>query len=415
MRGIMELEKTDIKDIRKEFRFLEERIYGSVPIYFDNAATTQKPRCVIDKIVEGYVKKNGNVHRGSHYLSNIMTREFEAAREKTAHFINAKSPQEIILTKGATEAVNLVASAYGRKYVSEGDRVLVGQGEHHSNYLPWQFLCRSQKAEFVTVPLTMEGIVDLNVLESLLTNRTKLFAIQYRSNVIGTTNDIKRIVELCHKKNVPVLVDGAQAAGHCKIDVQDLGCDFFCFSAHKMYGPNGVGILYGKKEILEQMDPYQLGGEMADEVGVKESSYKKLPYFFEAGTPNYVGMAALGSAIDFIESVGLDTIIREEKALTDYLKAEISSIKGIKMIDYSLGEGIVSFLLEGTESYDAALMLDKYGIAVRAGAHCAQPMMDFLKIKDTIRVSFGIYNTKEEVDSFLTALEKVSRIFQGVG
>ncbi|MBQ7573258.1 MAG: cysteine desulfurase [Clostridia bacterium] len=404
----------DYNKTRNEFPFLNEKIYGKELIYFDNAATTQKPLCVLNAIRDTYIKSNGNVHRGNHYLSNIATQTFENARETVKKFLNARSECEIVFTKGATDSINLVASTYGRQFICEGDDVIVGQGEHHSNFLPWQELCKEKKAKFTVLPLNKDGTISLKLLSQMITERTKIVAVSHISNVVGCCNDIKAIADICHSRNIALIVDGAQAVAHIGVDVQKLDCDFYCFSGHKVYGPTGIGVLYGKQEILSIVQPFEFGGEMVDRVEFDTSTFADLPFRLEAGTPNYVGAIALAEAIQFVERIGIDLISEYEESLVGYICENISKTDGIILYgDYNNSKGIISFNLDNADAFDIGKLLDINGIEVRAGSHCAQPMMKHLNVEKTVRLSFGCYNTVSEIDLFLNKFEQIAHLLRG--
>ena len=399
--------------IREEFPFLNQKIYGKKIVYFDNAATTQKPGCVLDTITDTYIGINGNVHRGNHYLSNLATQKYENARTAVKRFLNAASEKEIIFTKGATDSINAVAAAYGKEFVREGDEIIVGMGEHHSNFLPWQALCKAKKAKFTVLPLNSDGTVSLDLLSKAISERTKIVAVSHISNVLGCCNDIRAVADICHGKKIPVLADGAQAAGHIRVDLQELDCDFYCFSGHKMYGPTGIGVLYGKRELLSQLPPFEYGGEMVDHVSSAESTFLDLPFRFEAGTPDYVGAITLAKAVEFLEKTGMYKIAEHEERLTRYACDNMLKMPGITLYGNAYAsKGIISFNLDGIDAFDAGKLLDVHGIEVRSGIHCAQLMMDHLNTEKTVRVSFGCYNTLGEIDVFLDALERIIRLMQ---
>ena len=402
----------DINKIRQDFPILSQKIYNRPLVYFDNAATTQRPQQVIDALTRTYTEYYGNIHRAAHFLADKATMAYEDTREKVRSLINAKFREQIIFTKGATESINLAAFAYGEAFIQEGDEIIVSEMEHHSNIVPWQLMAARKKARIVMLPMDDNGRLLVEQLDSLITNRTKIIAVTHVSNVLGTINPIKMIIEKAHARGVHVLIDGAQAVPHIKIDVQELDADFYAFSAHKMYGPNGVGVLYGKKELLEQMPPYQGGGEMISEVSFAGTTYNELPYKFEAGTPNISGVIAFGAAIDYLLNIGLETVAAVEHDLLTYATAELMKISGMKIYGTQPEKsGAISFNVEGVHFFDLGTMLDKYGIAVRTGHHCADPLMNHYGIQGTVRVSFAFYNTKEEVDLFIEALKKVIQMF----
>ena len=390
----------DIQKIRKDFPILERTVYKRPLVYLDNAATTQKPLVVIDRIVNYYENENANIHRGVHYLSQISTMAFEAVREKVKTFLNAANTYEIIFTRGTTESINLVASSFSEKFLNEGDVILVTQMEHHSNIVPWQMACERKKAIIKYIPFDDKGNLILTDLDTLLNSKVKLLALTHLSNALGTINPIKEIIVRAHQKNIPVLIDGAQAVAHLKVDVQDLDCDFYCFSGHKLYAPMGIGVLYGKEKWLNAMPPYQGGGEMIKTVSLNEgTTYNDLPFKFEAGTPNVSDVLGLESALDYVDAIGFESIAAYENELLAYATQKLKTIKGLKIIGESeYKASVLSFIVEGIHPYDIGSILDKLGIAVRTGHHCAQPVMDKYSISGTVRASFVFYNTKEEVD-----------------
>jgi len=379
---------------------LERKVYNKPLVYFDNAATTQKPSAVVERIVNYYENENANIHRGVHYLSQISTMAFEAVREKVKTFLNAAHSYEIIFTRGTTESINLVASSFSEKFLNEGDVVLVTQMEHHSNIVPWQMACARKKASIKYIPFDEKGNLVLADLDAFMSSNVKLIALTHLSNALGTINPVKEIIAKAHQKNIPVLIDGAQAVAHLKVDVQELDCDFYCFSGHKLYGPMGIGVLYGKETCLNAMPPYQGGGEMIKTVSLDEgTTYNDLPFKFEAGTPNVSDVLGLESALEYIEKIGLDAISDYENELLAYATQKLKTIKGLKIIGESAHKAsVLSFVVEGVHPYDIGSILDKLGIAVRTGHHCAQPVMDKYGISGTVRASFAFYNTKEEID-----------------
>lgn len=399
-------------ELRKQFPILQENIHNKPLIYFDNAATSQKPLCVIEAMNAFYLHDNANIHRGVHTLSERATRSYEQTREKVRGFINAKKSSEIIFVRGTTEAINLVAQSYGRKIFQAGDEVIISTMEHHSNIVPWQLICEQTGAKLQIVKIHENGELDLDHYENLLNNRTKIVAITHVSNTLGTINPIKKIITAAHAYNIPVLIDGAQAISHMQIDVQDLDCDFYAFSAHKMYGPTGIGVLYGKEAILDAMPPYQGGGNMIKKVTFTKTEYSDLPSKFEAGTQNIASVVGLGATIDFLSSVGMDKISQYENNLLKYTNKILYNIKELKIIGNALDKvGVISFVLGKIHPHDIATILDTEGIAVRAGHHCTMPLMNFYNIPATTRVSFGLYNTTEEIDIFVAALDKIKKIF----
>ena len=402
----------DINKLRQDFPILSEKIYGKPLVYFDNAATTQTPTQVTDIMVEYYNKYNSNIHRGIHYLSNKSTEGAENARLKVQKFINAAHSHEVIFTSGATESVNLVANSFGECYISEGDEVIVSEMEHHSNIVPWQMLCQRKKATLKVLPFNDNGELMIEKLEDLITDRTKILAVNHISNSLGTINPIKGIIDFAHSKNVPVLIDAAQSVQHKKIDVQALDADFLVFSGHKLYGPTGIGVLYGKEKFLNEMPPWQGGGEMIQEVTFEKTTYNELPFKFEAGTPNYIDAIGLGAAIDYVEAIGLDSIDAYEQELLAYATEKFNAIPGMRIYGTAKNKtSVISFLVEGIHFYDMGMLLDQMGIAVRTGTHCTEPVMQHFGIDGTVRASFAFYNTKEEIDALLAGIEKVCKMF----
>ncbi len=402
----------DIQNIRAQFPALHQEVNGRPLVYFDNGATSQKPQMVIDAITHYYSKENSNIHRGVHFLSQQATDKYEAAREATRRFINADSIEEIIITRGTTEAINLVSSCLARSLFKTGDEIIISAIEHHSNIVPWQMACEQSGAVLKVIPVLDSGELDMDAYRDLLNDKTKLVAVNHISNALGTINPIEEMIPLAHKKGALVLIDGAQAVPHAKVDVQDLNADFYCFSAHKMYGPTGVGILYGKKDILEKMPPYHGGGEMIKEVKFEGSTYNDLPFKFEGGTPNIAGGIGLEAAIRFMEEVGVENIAQQEADLLAYATEKLKEIGGIRFIGEAKNKaGLVSFIMEGIHPYDAGSTLDKLGVAIRTGHHCAQPVMDRFDIPGTMRASFAVYNTKEEIDVFIAGINRVKNMF----
>ena len=403
----------DVETIRKDFPILSTKVHDKPLVYLDNAATTQKPNSVIEIMNEYMHNHNANVHRGIHLLSEKSTEGYENARIKVANFFNASQPEEIIFTKGTTESINLVAHAWGRKFISEGDIIILSEMEHHSNLVPWQLLAQSVGAELKFVEMNEDTTLNLESLKELVSDkRAKLVALSYASNVLGNVNPVKEVIEISHSENVPVLLDGAQAAPHHKIDFTDIDCDFFACSAHKMLGPTGIGILYAKMELLETMDPFLGGGEMILEVGLHESSYKEPPYKFEAGTPSYIEAIGFGAAIDYLKAVGMDSIHDHEANLSKYALGELKKLGDVEVYGPSEGRaGIISFNIGNAHPHDVAQLLDADGVAVRAGHHCAQPLMNWLKVSSTSRASFYLYNTESEVDVFVESLDKIKEMF----
>jgi len=402
-----------IKDIRSEFPILSHKIYGKDLIYLDNGATTQKPRRVVEKIVSGYYNTNANIHRGVHYLSQRATDAHEAARERVRKFLNAESASEIVFTRGSTESINLVAFSFGEAFCKEGDEIVVSVMEHHSNIVPWQMLCERKKMSLKVIPMNDQGELLLEDYKAMLGPKVKLIAVTHVSNVLGTINPVKKMIELAHAAGIPVLVDGAQSAPHFRVDVRDLDADFYVFSGHKIYGPTGIGILYGKTSYLNQLPPYQGGGEMIDQVHFEKTTYNVLPYKFEAGTPDFIGSTALAEALDFVDEIGMERIAIYEKELLNYAIDRLSRIEGMRFIGTASDKSaVLSFLLGDIHPFDVGTLLDHLGIAVRTGHHCAQPLMDRLQIVGTVRASFALYNTIEEVDVLVKALERVKSMFQ---
>jgi cysteine desulfurase/selenocysteine lyase len=406
------LSEIQITQIRKDFPILSTKVYGKPIVYFDNGATTQKPRVVIDAISEFYRGKNSSVHRGVHFLSEKSTEAYEQARETVRHFINAGSAYEIIFTSGATGSINAIAFSFGEKYIKAGDEILISGMEHHSNIVPWQMLCERKNASLKIFPFNRNGELDIEKFTGSFTEKTRIVAFTHVSNTLGTINPVKEMIRLAHQHNVPVLIDGAQAIQHGKIDVLEMDCDFYAFSGHKVYGPNGIGVLYGKEKWLEELPPYQGGGDMVDNVTFEKTTYNVLPYKYEAGTTNYVGAIGLKTALDYVSSIGIDKIARYEKSLLYYATEKLNSIDGLKIFGTAVNKiSIISFLLDNIHHYDAGLVLDKLGIAVRTGNHCNQPVMDYYGIPGTLRASLVFYNTREEVDRLYEGLLKVKKMF----
>jgi cysteine desulfurase / selenocysteine lyase len=402
----------DIERVRADFPILQQKVRGKPLVYLDNAATSQKPRAVIDAISRYYEGTNANIHRGVHYLSEQATGEYEDVRKTAQEFINAASPTEIIFVRGTTEGINLVAQSYGRANVQSGDEVVITDMEHHSNIVPWQILCEERGAKLRVAPINDRGELILEEFESLLGPKTKLVAVTHVSNALGTINPIRRIVEMAHSHGVPVLVDGAQAVPHMKVDVQALDCDFYAFSGHKVYGPTGIGVLYGKASLLEAMPPYQGGGDMIRSVTFEKTTYNRLPYKFEAGTPDIAGVIGLGAALDYVRGLGIENIGAHEHDVLDYATAAASSIPGLKVIGTAREKaGVLSFTLDNIHPHDIGTILDQDGIAIRTGHHCSQPVMKRFGIDSTARASFAVYNTKQEVDALVRGIQKVREVF----
>ena len=403
----------NINKIRSEFPILSEKAYGKPLVYFDNAASSQKPKVVIDALVDYYSTTNANVHRGVHFLSQKASAAFDAVREKVKTFINASSEREIIFVRGTTEAINLVASTYGRKNIGQGDEILISAMEHHSNIVPWQMLCKEKGAVLKVIPMNEKGELMMNELPTLLTEKTKFVSVVHISNSLGTINPVKEIIRQAHAKGIPVLVDGAQSTAHEIIDVQDLDADFFTFSGHKILGPTGVGCLYGKLHLLEAMPPYHGGGEMISSVSFEKTTYNEVPFKFEAGTPNIADVIALGTAIDYWNQLDRQAVSAWEKELLNYATKLISEIPAVRLIGTAENKAsVVSFVIEGVNALDAGMFLDTKGIAVRTGHHCTEPVMQFFKIPGTLRASFMFYNTKEEIDSLVENLTKAIALLQ---
>ncbi|TSA04136.1 MAG: cysteine desulfurase [Methylococcus sp.] len=403
----------DLEAIRQQFPILAERINGHPLVYLDNAASTQKPLCVIDRLSEVYRVDYANVHRGVHTLSQRCTDLFEEAREKVRRFINARHTHEVIFVRGTTEAINLVAQSYGRSKLMPGDEILISAMEHHSNIVPWQMLALQTGAVLKVAPISLEGTLLMAEFEGLLSEKTRLVSITHMSNALGTINPVKDIIRLAHARDIPVMLDGAQSAPHLPMDVRDLDCDFFAFSGHKLYGPSGIGVLYGKESLLEAMPPYQGGGDMIRRVTFEETEFNELPYKFEAGTPNIADTIALGAAIDFVEAIGMAAIADHEEQLLTYATSKALEIEGLRLIGSAPQKGaILSFTLEGIHPHDIGTLLDQLGIAIRAGHHCAMPVMDFFGLPATARASFALYNTFDEVDTLMDGIRQVIKLFK---
>jgi cysteine desulfurase/selenocysteine lyase len=402
----------DVQKIRRDFPILSEKVNGKPLVYLDNAATSQKPRWVIDTIHHYYEADNANIHRGVHLLSERATDEYEKARVKIQHFINAKEAREIIFVRSTTEAINLVAQSYGRKNIKAGDEIIISRMEHHSNIVPWQLLCEATGAVLKIIPINESGELLLDEYEKLLSEKTKFVAVGHVSNALGTINPVKEIIQKAHRLNVPVLLDGAQAAPHLKIDVQDLDCDSYAFSGHKLFGPTGIGILYGKARLLEAMPPYQGGGDMISKVTFEKTLYNHLPYKFEAGTPHISGAIGLGAAIDYLNEIGLENAAKYEHELLQYATEELSKISGLRIIGTAKNKAsVISFVMEEIHPHDIGTVLDLEGIAIRTGHHCAMPLMQWYQVPATARASFAFYNTREEIDTLVKGLYKVKEVF----
>lgn len=396
---------------KSDFPILNEQVYGKPLVYLDNAATTQKPQVVIDALNDYYKRINSNIHRGVHCLSQIATNEFEQAREAVRQYINAPTTQEVIFTRGATESINLVAASFGRTYLREGDEVIVSEMEHHSNIVPWQLVCEERGAKLKVLPFNDRGELIISELETLISDRTKIVAVAHVSNSLGTVNPIEEIIRRAHSHNVPVLIDGAQSVAHCPVDVQALDCDFYCFSGHKMYAPMGIGVMYGKSQWLNEMRPYQGGGEMIKDVTFEKTTYNDLPFKFEAGTPSVGDVIGLRKAIEYIQNIGLEKIASYEQELLTYTTEKLSQIEGMRFIGEAAHKtGVISFLVGNIHPYDMGVLLDHQGVAVRTGHHCTQPVMTHFDIPGTVRASFALYNTVEEADKLVEAVIKAQRM-----
>lgn len=401
---------------RDDFPILSRTVYDRPLVYLDNAATTQKPRCVVEAMMEEYYNVNANVHRGVHFLSQKATDLHEQARETVRDFINARTSSEIIFTRGTTESINLLAYSFGEAFMQEGDEVLISEMEHHSNIVPWQILAERKGLKIKVIPITDDGQIDLSTYRRILeqSTRIRLVCVTHVSNVLGTVNPIKEIISMAHKQGIPVLVDGAQSTPHFKVDVQELDCDFFAFSGHKIYGPTGVGVLYGKEKYLEQMPPYQGGGEMIQKVSFEKTTFNQLPYKFEAGTPDYVGTHALATAINYVDHIGMNQILKHEQELTAYALQQLRTIDNMQIYGHPVGnagDAVISFNIKGIHHLDLGTLLDRLGIAVRTGHHCAEPLIHRLGIEGTVRASFALYNTKEEVDALVQGIQRVVKMF----
>jgi cysteine desulfurase/selenocysteine lyase len=401
----------NVEKIRADFPILKQKIHGKDLIYLDNAATTQKPQVVIDAIAKYYSELNSNVHRGVHFLSDKATTAYENSRGKIAGFINAKNSYEIIFVRGTTEAINLVANAYGNNFVKEGDEIIVSYLEHHSNIVPWQMLCERKKAVLKVIPVNDDGELIIYEYKKLLSGKTKIVAVGHTSNSLGTKNPIKEIIEFAHNAGAIVMIDGAQAVQHTKVDVRELDADFFAFSGHKIYGPTGIGVLYGKEDLLNAMSPYQGGGDMIKNVSFEKTTYNELPYKFEAGTPDISGAIVLGDAIDYVLQIGLENISEYESELLEYGTEKLREIEGFRLIGNAKNKAsVISFLLDGLHPYDVGTILDRQGIAVRTGLHCTEPLMNRFGIPGTVRASFAIYNTKNEIDALVEGVKKAKKM-----
>lgn len=402
----------DVYKIREDFPILSRQIYGKPLVYLDNGATTQKPRQVVDAITNEYYSVNANVHRGVHFLSQQATELHEASRETVRRFINARSTNEIVFTRGTTESINLLVSSFGERFMDEGDEVIISTMEHHSNIVPWQLLADRKGIKLKVIPITDRGEILLDEYKALFSERTRIVSVAHVSNVLGTVNPVEEIVRIAHSHNVPVMVDGAQSTPHMTVDVQAIDCDFFAFSGHKIYGPTGVGVLYGKEEWLDRLPPYQGGGEMIKSVSFEHTTYNELPYKFEAGTPDYVATTGLAAALDYVSQIGMDVIEAHEAELTRYAMERMRTIEGMRLIgEAEHKDAVISFLVGNIHHLDMGTLLDRLGIAVRTGHHCAEPLMRRYGIEGTVRASFALYNTKEEIDALVAGIERVSRMF----
>jgi len=402
----------DASAIRKEFPILAQQVHGKPLVYLDSAATSQKPKCVIDAITRFYLMDNANIHRGVHELSERSTLAYEAARGKVRGFLNAADTREIIFVRGATEGVNLVAQTYGRKHVGAGDEIVISAMEHHSNIVPWQMLCEEKKAVLRVIPINDRGEIELDAFEKLLNPRTRLVAISHVSNALGTINPVGEMVRIAHQFNVPVLIDGCQAVPHMRVDVRSLDCDFYVFSGHKLFGPTGIGVLYGKEKLLEDMPPWQGGGDMISSVSFEKTTYNELPYKFEAGTPNIAGVIGLGAAIDYLDRIGMEAVEEYEYDLLQYGTKALENISGLRLIGTAREKvGVLSFVLDGVHPHDAGTILDQEGVAVRTGHHCAQPVMERFGVSSTTRASLAFYNTREDIDALVAGIQKVKEVF----
>ena len=398
--------------VKEQFPILSKEVNNKPLIYLDNASTTQKPASVIDEIQQYYECTNSNIHRGVHHLSQKATEEYEEARKKIQRFIGAKSSKEIVFVRGATEAVNLVANSYVNPLLSEGDNIIISHMEHHANIVPWQLIAKQKNIEIKVIPINEKGELVIKELDNLIDRQTKFISLNHVSNSLGTVNPVENLIKKAHQNNIRIMIDGAQAVQHMKVNVTDLDVDFYCFSGHKMYGPTGIGILYGKKEILDKMEPYQGGGDMIKSVTFEKTIYNDVPHIFEAGTPNIVGAIGLGKAIDFIEDTTLEKIEEHEMNLLNYATKKISNIDGVRIIGTSDNKAsVISFVMDGIHPHDIGTIMDNLGIAIRAGHHCTQPVMDFYDIPATARASFAIYNTKEDVDKLIEGIEKTKEVF----
>jgi cysteine desulfurase/selenocysteine lyase len=403
----------DIRKIRNDFPVLQQQVYNKPLVYLDNGATTHKPRAVIDTVREIQETRNSSIHRGIHFLSDQMTTRYEGAREKVRAFLNAGSTNEIVFTSGATGSINALAFSFGEKYVGAGDEILISEMEHHSNIVPWQMLCERKNARLKVIPFDDQGELRLGTLDRLLGERTRIVALNHASNSMGTINPVRKVIEKAHERGIPVMLDGAQMVQHGEVDVQELDCDFYVFSSHKIFGPTGSGVLYGKEKLLEELPPYQGGGDMVDQVRFEGTTYNDLPFKFEAGTTNYTGAIGLAAALDYLQGIGFEAIGTYERELSDYTLEKLGAIEGLQVYGKAAERiSVFSFLLDRVHSYDAGMILDKMGIAVRTGTHCTQPVMDHFGIDGTIRASMVFYNTREEVDALTEGIHKVTQMLR---
>jgi len=402
----------DVEKVREDFPILRQKVHGKPLVYLDNAATSQKPQAVIDAIQRFYAQENSNVHRGVHWLSELATLDYEDARVKVQRFLNAAESREIIFVRGATEAINLVAHSYGRKHVQPGDEILISTMEHHSNIVPWQILCEEKGAVLRVVPINDRGELLMEEYEKLLGPRTRLVAVVHVSNALGTVNPVRKIIELAHRRNVPVLVDGAQAVSHVPVDVRELDCDFYALSGHKIFGPTGIGVLYGKARLLEKMPPYQGGGDMISSVTFEKTTYNVLPHKFEAGTPNISGVIGLGAAVDYLGKIGFAATMPHEQDLLAYATEAVSEVPGVRLIGTAREKaGVLSFVMDGVHPHDMGTILDREGVAIRTGHHCCQPVMDRFGVPATARASLALYNNREDIGALVRGLYKVKEVF----
>ncbi|MFB6341367.1 aminotransferase class V-fold PLP-dependent enzyme [Saccharicrinis sp. FJH62] len=402
----------DVQKIRQDFPILKELVHGKPLVYLDNAATSQRPVQVLKEIEDAYLKYNSNIHRGVHHLSQKATEAHENSREVIREFINAKSTKEIIFTRGTTESINLIAWSFGERFCEKGDEIIISAMEHHSNIVPWQMLCERKELKLKVIPFDDSGTLDMDAFQNLISPKTKLVSVAHVSNTLGTVNPIEKIISIAHENNIKVLIDGAQSAPHFKLDMQALNADFFVFSSHKMYGPTGMGVLYGKEDLLNELPPYQGGGEMIETVTFEKTTYNELPFKFEAGTPDFTGSVGFAAGIKYIETLGIDSIHAYEDELLKYATEQLKSIPGLKIYgEAEMKSSVISFMVNGIHPFDMGTLLDQMGIAVRTGHHCAQPVMDRFGISGTVRASFAIYNTKEEVDTLLNGINRIAAMF----